>query len=308
MRTARVKLANVDILDRLERLLGRRDCLGKALPLVLLDLRGIVVRWRRRRREVERRHAAAARPPSRSGACRTWSPAGPSSSTAERAATSAPTAGRRGSRGSGSVCGSASRASRRAHASLMEAHARVSGVYKEYDAAYFDYDKDGEGCTQYHPSGLTEIKELLPLSSFGADDDYLQNAQRRYSSAIHHRSWLKHKLTLQGCSRREAVRFIAVSQPHAGSFLNAVPSRHGFRYWSIIGAHREWLYFHPPRSDCNGHVLLPSAASSSPRDRRSPGYTACRPSSWTRPGTCPPRTASSPPLLPPNLVRAAPHA
>ena len=87
----------------------------------------------------------------------------------------------------------------------------------------------GEGCTQYHPPGLTEGKELLPLASFGTDDDYLQNAQRRYSSAIHHRSWLKHKLTLQGCSRREAVRFIAVSQPHAGSFLNAVPSRHGFR-------------------------------------------------------------------------------
>ena len=233
MRTARVKLANVDILDRLERLLGRRDCLGKALPLVLLDLRGIVVRWRRRRREVERRHAAAARPPSRSGACRTWSPAGPLSSAAERAATSAPTAGRRGSRGSGSVCGSASRASRRAHASLMEAHARVSGVYKEYDATYFDYDKDGEGCTQYHPSGLTEGKELLPLSSFGADDDYLQNAQRRYLLVRDPPPLVggssTSKITLQGCSRREAVRFIAVSQPHAGSVLNAVPSRHGFR-------------------------------------------------------------------------------
>ena len=33
---------------------------------------------------------------------------------------------------------------RQAHASLMEAHARVSGVYKEYHATYFDYDKDGE--------------------------------------------------------------------------------------------------------------------------------------------------------------------
>ena len=118
---------------------------------------------------------------------------------------------------------------RRAHASLMEAHARVSGVYKIMDATYFDYDKDGEGHTQYHPTDLAKIKDLLPLERFGTDDEHLQHAQRKYSSVIHHSAWLKLMVQHQATSRRESIRFISVSQPHAGSFINAVPSRHGFR-------------------------------------------------------------------------------
>ena len=118
---------------------------------------------------------------------------------------------------------------------LMETHRRVAAVHSHWDTTYFDYDKDGEGCSQFHPDGLPKAKELLPLSQYGTDDDKLQGVQRKYSSVIHHAAWLKLLITFQGVSRREAVRFIAVSQPSAGAFLNAVPRHKGFRLptWSL---------------------------------------------------------------------------
>ena len=124
---------------------------------------------------------------------------------------------------------------RRAHARLLEEHDRISRVYDLWDANYYDYDKDGEGHTQYHPSGLAKNKELLPLSRFGTEDEYLQSAQRRYSSVVNHGAWLKHLTQCQSISRREAVRFMCVSQPNAGTFLNAVPKLKGFRMptWAL---------------------------------------------------------------------------
>ena len=165
---------------------------------------------------------------------------------------------------------------RRAHAGLMEAHARVSGVHNIWDATYFDYDKDGEGCTRYHPTGLAKHKELLPLNSFGTDDDYLQSAQRKYSSVIHHSCWLKLQIELQASSRREAVRFISVSQPHAGSFINAVPSQRQCRVptWAL------------------GWCCSAASACRCSRRRRRSGGAAATGGSSTRSATWRRRTAS----------------
>ena len=118
---------------------------------------------------------------------------------------------------------------REARARLMEKYQRVSGVYARWDSEYFDYDKDGNGHCRFHPDGLPKEADLLPLSKFGTDDDLLQGAQRRYSSVEHHSSWLKLQARCQAVGRREAVRFVSVSQPHAGSFLNAVPKHKPYR-------------------------------------------------------------------------------
>ena len=105
---------------------------------------------------------------------------------------------------------------RAAHARLLEKHRRVAGVYAEpqWRGPYYDYDTAGEGHHRFHPDGLPDRKELLPLSKFGTDEDFLKHAQRRFSSAVHHASWLKLLTDLQSTSVREAVRFIAVSQGH----------------------------------------------------------------------------------------------
>ena len=124
---------------------------------------------------------------------------------------------------------------RRARERLMAAHGRVAEVYKSWDLNYYDYDTAGEGCTRYHPTGLSEEKVLLPLCRFGTDDELLQHAQRRYSSVIHHTAWLKHLLCVQSVGKREAIRFVAASQPYAGTFLNAVPKYKPFRMptWAL---------------------------------------------------------------------------
>ena len=126
---------------------------------------------------------------------------------------------------------------REAHARLLERHRRVTGVYEQWDrkSEYWDYDTAGEGHHRFHPDGLAARKELLPLSKFGMDEDYLQHAQRRFSSVVHHASWLKLLTDLQAVSAREAVRFIAVSQQDAGTFLNAVPKYKPFRLatWAL---------------------------------------------------------------------------
>ena len=57
----------------------------------------------------------------------------------------------------------------------------------------------------------------------GSASDSLQHAQRTWSQIIHHSAWLQLLVRVQTVSVREAVRLIAVSQPDAGAFLNAVP-------------------------------------------------------------------------------------
>ena len=51
-----------------------------------------------------------------------------------------------------------------AHQELREVHARVAGVYDLWDSTYYDYDKDGEGCTRFHPADLPPTRMLQPLS------------------------------------------------------------------------------------------------------------------------------------------------
>ena len=45
---------------------------------------------------------------------------------------------------------------------------------------------------RYHPPKLTPAAELLPLSEFSSTSEFLQQAQRRYTSGVtvHHRNWL----------------------------------------------------------------------------------------------------------------------
>ena len=52
---------------------------------------------------------------------------------------------------------------------------------------------------------------------------------------VHHADWLKHLAACQRHSKREGIRFLSVSQPYAGTFLNAVPKHKPFRVptWAL---------------------------------------------------------------------------
>ena len=56
----------------------------------------------------------------------------------------------------------------------------------------------------------------------------MKNAQRTWSRIIHHHEWQAFLQRVQHVSLRDAVRFMAVSQPFAGAWLNAVPSHRPF--------------------------------------------------------------------------------
>ena len=118
-----------------------------------------------------------------------------------------------------------------AHASLMARYERVAAAHERYDRHVFDYCKEGLAHYRFHPEGLPERDTLLPLAAFDSGREHLQNAQRRFSQIISHAAWLDfwNELQAPGVARREAVRFIAVSQPHAGDVLNAIPMRREFR-------------------------------------------------------------------------------
>jgi hypothetical protein len=122
------------------------------------------------------------------------------------------------------------------HADLMERYHGVAAQYRAFDTEPFDFDKAGVPHFRFHPEGLPGLEELAPISLFGStsDDDQttLQHAQSVWSSIIHHSEWYKLLVTLGSTSLREAVRFIAVSQPCAGAFLNAVPALAPFRMGS----------------------------------------------------------------------------
>ena len=105
----------------------------------------------------------------------------------------------------------------------------MEALHASWDSLYYDFDKEGEGHTRFHPRGLPPRHTLLPLADFGSDSDFLEHAQRRWTQITHQSAWLQLLARLQGVSRREAVRFLSVSQPNAGSFLNAVPKLERFR-------------------------------------------------------------------------------
>ena len=119
----------------------------------------------------------------------------------------------------------------RAHRELRETHARVAGTYDLWDSKYYDYDKEGEGCPRFHPEGLPTPQQLQPLSEMGSDSDLNKQAQATWSQIVHHSDWLGmvQRLASSGVPRRELVRFISVSMPYAGVFLNAVPKHERFR-------------------------------------------------------------------------------
>ena len=121
---------------------------------------------------------------------------------------------------------------RQAHGELLEVHARVAGTYDLWDATYYDYDKDGEGCTRFHPAELPPRRQLQPLSEMSCNSDLNVMAQATWSQVIHHSEWLRLATRLASAPRRELVRLVAVSQPYAGVFLNAVPKYEPFRMQS----------------------------------------------------------------------------
>ena len=104
----------------------------------------------------------------------------------------------------------------------------MSVVLVEYDKVY-DFDRNGESHARFHPTHLPPAHTLVPLAEMGSETEYLKHAQRRWSQIVHHSAWLSLLTRLHGVSRREAVRFISVSQPHAGDFLNAVPKHAPYR-------------------------------------------------------------------------------
>jgi hypothetical protein len=115
------------------------------------------------------------------------------------------------------------------HGDLLARHTRVAKVYAEYDRIVLDWTRDLEPHFRFHPQGLTPREELLPLTAFERPHEFHEHAQKRWSAVIHHSYWgdLWHEHMAAGS--REAVRLVAVSQPLAGAFLNAVPTRHWFR-------------------------------------------------------------------------------
>ena len=111
----------------------------------------------------------------------------------------------------------------------METWRRTKGVYDTFNKNIFDYDKEGASHRQFHPSHLPARHELLAVAEMASESDYNQNAQRTWSRIVHHTAWLRCLSACRQVSTREAVRFIAVSQPHAGDFLNAIPKQAVFR-------------------------------------------------------------------------------
>ena len=87
----------------------------------------------------------------------------------------------------------------------------------------------------FHPQHLPARHQLVTVAEFASESDYLQNAQRTWSQIVHHSAWVRLAQRMRQVSLREAVRFLSVSQPHAGDFLNAVPKRAVFRIntWAL---------------------------------------------------------------------------
>ena len=54
---------------------------------------------------------------------------------------------------------------RRAHVRLMEAHARVSGVWKKWDDDFYDYNKDGESHTTRTNVGRHTTTTSMPFAA-----------------------------------------------------------------------------------------------------------------------------------------------
>jgi hypothetical protein len=99
-----------------------------------------------------------------------------------------------------------------------------------WDGADFDYDKAGVPCQRFHPTGLPSRKDLPTVAELHHESDLNKHVQRTYSRVLHHSAWLDFYADLENnAPRREVVRFVSVSQPCAGAWLNAVPKWGHFR-------------------------------------------------------------------------------
>jgi hypothetical protein len=124
---------------------------------------------------------------------------------------------------------------RSAHKRLQDKWMRMDGIYREIDSSIYDYDKFGEAHRAYRPPYLPGQHKLEPITAFGLSSKFHFGAQREYSLVVHHAAWFDLLLRLrQSAPRREAARLIAVSQPYAGAFLNAVPKYHAFQIASPL--------------------------------------------------------------------------
>ena len=128
---------------------------------------------------------------------------------------------------------SAVRALRAAYRGVLAGHADVTATYVLFDSRRHDFDVEGEPRLLFHPNGLPPAKTILPLSEYGSPSitasKLLQHAQRRLSMVTHHLAWIQFVRRASRNGLRESVHSISVSQPYAGAFLNAIPSRAPFR-------------------------------------------------------------------------------
>jgi hypothetical protein len=117
-----------------------------------------------------------------------------------------------------------------AHSLLRVSYDSVAATYDLFDLNFFDYEKSGVKSCKFHPSGLPARYKLVPVSELHLQSDDNKHVQRLYSQVLHHAAWLDLHFSLHNdAPAREQVRFLAVSQPHAGAFLNAVPKWAHFR-------------------------------------------------------------------------------
>ena len=86
---------------------------------------------------------------------------------------------------------------REAHKRLVADRDKVGETWRKWDGRTLYQDVVGPfqetkpvRQRRYHPPNLTPAAELLPLSEFSSTSEFLQQAQRRYTSGVHHRNWL----------------------------------------------------------------------------------------------------------------------
>jgi hypothetical protein len=73
---------------------------------------------------------------------------------------------------------------RAAHATLQTTRRRMDAIYREIDAAYYDYDKAGEGHTQFHPEHLPPAHKLEPLTAYSERSKFHFGASTPSSSTM----------------------------------------------------------------------------------------------------------------------------
>ena len=123
---------------------------------------------------------------------------------------------------------------------LREAHKRLRAKRDDVGATWRKWDertlyKDVVGPFQetklvrqrrYHPPNLTPAAELLPLSEFSSTNEFLQQAQRRYTSGVHHRNWLA---LAEAFVSKASQRGGAATLPKAGRLAGARTTSAGAR-------------------------------------------------------------------------------